>query len=102
MPYCLAPHCPTLVPHGYCPAHTLVQRDRFATRRWYRTVRWARLRRVVLVESNYQCARCGQVRVDLEVDHVEKHHDDPALFWRRSNLQALCRACHSQKTARGG
>ena len=50
---CPEPGCSALVAHGRCPAHYQernLRRTTFAARRWYRTVRWARLRRQVLVE----------------------------------------------------
>ncbi|WP_390622926.1 HNH endonuclease [Ralstonia syzygii] len=34
------------------------------------------------------------------VDHIVPHKGDQHLFWRRSNWQALCKACHDRKTAR--
>jgi 5-methylcytosine-specific restriction endonuclease McrA len=70
-------------------------------RRWYRIARWARLRQQVLIDQAYACATCGCVALDLEVDHIRKHDGDPALFWNRENLQALCPVCHIDKTKRG-
>jgi len=55
----------------------------------------------VLVEAAYQCAQCGQVARQLEVDHIVKHGEDPQRFYDRSNVQALCPACHVAKTNRG-
>jgi 5-methylcytosine-specific restriction protein A len=34
-----------------------------------------------------------------EVDHKKAHHGDQGLFWDRYNWQALCKPCHSRKTA---
>lgn len=48
------------------------------------------------------CVRCreaGRVEAATEVDHIEAHRGDLGLFWRRSNWQALCKPCHSRKTA---
>ena len=100
---CLAPGCAALVTHGRCPAHYQdrnLRRTTFAVRRWYRTVRWTRLRHEVLTESAYACAACGQVALVLDVDHITPHQGDPALFWARTNLQALCHLCHTRKTNR--
>jgi len=55
----------------------------------------------VLIDQAYACAQCGQVTLALEVDHVRKHDGDPALFWMRENLQALCPQCHIAKTKAG-
>jgi len=35
-----------------------------------------------------------------EVDHVEPHRGDHEKFWDPGNHQALCKPCHSRKTAR--
>jgi 5-methylcytosine-specific restriction protein A len=104
--YCTEPGCPTRVPRGRCEAHMPpprqeADRDNVAVRRWYRTARWARLRQAVLVDAAYTCATCGAVQLRLEVDHVTRHHGHPALFWDRTNLQALCPPCHTKKTNRG-
>ena len=104
MQYCAQPGCSVLVPQGRCRSHAVQQehsRDNYAIRRWYRTSRWRRLRAQVLVEAAYECAECRTVQVELEVDHMVKHHGQRALFWSRQNLQALCPICHRHKTARG-
>jgi len=103
--YCSEPGCAVRVPRGRCATHAL-KRDEQArpnvdVRRWYRTERWTRLRAGVLADAAYQCAQCGTVQRELEVDHVTPHRGNPALFWNRKNLQALCPHCHAQKTNRG-
>ncbi|MGR3991461.1 HNH endonuclease signature motif containing protein [Pseudomonas sp. 1121_17] len=48
------------------------------------------------------CIKCqarGLVVVATDVDHIEPHKGDMAVFWDRSNWQALCGPCHSTKTA---
>lgn len=72
-------------------------------RRLYRTARWSRLRTVVLSEEPLcrACMQDGQVTSATDVDHIQPHRGDLRLFWDRENLQALCHACHSSKTARG-
>lgn len=68
-----------------------------AWRAWYGLARWKRLRRDVLLEARYTCARCGVIDGDtrqLVADHVRPHRGDPALFWDRANLQCLCKPCH--------
>lgn len=69
---------------------------------WYFTVRWARLRAEVLAEAPCcrECWALGQLVSSAEVDHITPHRGDPAKFWDRGNLQALCKAHHSRKTAR--
>ncbi len=100
MQYCAQPGCSVLVPRGRCPAHQ-PPRQNVAVRRWYRITSWAWLRRQVIVEQASACAQCGRVTVRLEVDHIRKHEGDPARFWDRENLQALCPHCHVLKTRAG-
>lgn len=45
------------------------------------------------------CQKAGRVEEATEVDHVIPHRGDMALFWDSSNWQALCKPCHSAKTA---
>jgi 5-methylcytosine-specific restriction protein A len=99
MQYCAQAGCPNLVPRGRCPVHA--QRPNVDVRRLYRTAPWRRLRDQVLRESNYTCAQCGHVQVDLEVDHIVRHDGNVTLFWSRANLQPLCKPCHTRKTAGG-
>jgi 5-methylcytosine-specific restriction enzyme A len=101
MQYCAQPGCAQLVPRGRCRTHAVQQehtRDNYAIRRWYRTVRWRRLRARVLRECAYQCATCGQVQLQLEVDHITPHGGNRTLFWSRDNVQGLCPSCHTRKT----
>ena len=103
--YCTEPGCNVRVKRGRCDVHAIVRRESarpdLDVRRWYRTERWTRLRRAVMVDAACQCAACGAVTLRIEVDHVVPHHGDPALFWNRANLQALCHDCHTNKTNRG-
>lgn len=39
-------------------------------------------------------------RLSTEVDHIMPHRGDADLFWDQRNWQAVCRSCHSKKTAR--
>ena len=103
--YCTEPGCPVRVVRGRCDVHAIVRletaRPDVDVRRLYRTERWTCLRRAVIVDAANQCAGCGLVTLRLEVDHVRRHGGDPALFWNRRNLQALCHDCHTAKTNRG-
>jgi len=100
----VVPGCAHLARGRRCPRHAVETehaRPNYALRRWYRTPQWKALRARVLREQAYQCADCGHVVAALEVDHLVKHEGNPRLFWDRTNVQALCRPCHSRKTQRG-
>lgn len=46
------------------------------------------------------CEAIGRLVPAAEVDHIIAHKGDDVLMWDIGNLQALCRPCHSAKTAR--
>lgn len=74
------------------------RRDTSPIRRLYSTARWRRLRWEVLTGARFTCARCGRLEGDtslLECDHIEPHRGCEVLFWRRDNLQCLCKPCHA-------
>lgn len=78
-----------------------------AGRAWYHTAEWRRLRAGVLRDALYTCAMCGRVApsAGLVADHVKPHRWDRDLFFLRSNLQCLCKACHDgakQRSERKG
>lgn len=105
---CAEPRCPVLVTSGRCLAHQPPpkpdHRRRLETRlyrRWYATVRWFRLRDNVRMTAASTCAGCGRVVLELDVDHITPHRGNPKLFWKRENLQALCKRCHALKSAAG-
>ncbi len=65
--------------------------------------RWTRLRRWFLARHPL-CAHCladGRTTTATEVDHVQPLRDGGARL-DQTNLQALCKSCHSRKTAREG
>ncbi|HBO0862562.1 HNH endonuclease [Pseudomonas aeruginosa] len=45
------------------------------------------------------CSDAGKVVEATEVDHIIPHRGDTELFWQESNWMALCKVCHSKKTA---
>jgi 5-methylcytosine-specific restriction endonuclease McrA len=46
------------------------------------------------------CLKQDKLTPTQEVDHIVPHLGDKDLFWDEKNLQALCKPCHSAKTAR--
>lgn len=84
---------------GWCQEHTKTsrrqadsRRDRSAARRVYNSSRWKRLRRMILRrQPNCECGEATN-----EVDHI----DGDVTNCRWDNLQAMCKRCHSRKTAK--
>lgn len=77
-------------------------KDAARNRRLYQDPAWKKAARLFL-RKHPLCAECesvGLVEPATDVDHIEPHRGDRALFWRRSNWQPLCHPCHSRKTAR--
>ncbi len=76
--------------------HAAAQRALYGDARWQRAARRFLRRNPLCVD----CAELGAVEAATDVDHIEPHKGDRAKFWDRSNWQALCKRCHSRKTAR--
>lgn len=106
MRFCATPGCAMRVPKGHCPAHARMReqgRYNADMRHLYFSARWLRLRAQVLDEQPL-CPTCQaerRIEPGTDIDHIVPHRGDLNLFWDRANLQALCHACHSAKTARG-
>jgi 5-methylcytosine-specific restriction protein A len=113
---CVAPGCDELsLPDlSYCQDHEAKRVARLAARRAsagsrgsvpakklydskeWRRARLAQLKRHPLCED---CLELGAVVEATEVDHRVRHEGDRKKFKDRSNLQSLCKPCHSRKTA---
>ncbi|MEM8574196.1 MAG: HNH endonuclease [Pseudomonadota bacterium] len=65
----------------------MVQRDK----------RWPALRLEALRRDGFKCVSCGAA-APLEVDHIKPVRTHPELGFELSNLQTLCRSCHTRKT----
>lgn len=63
----------------------------------YRTQQWKAVRLLVKRRDGWKCVKCG-ARGRLEVDHITALRDGGAPY-DLTNLQCLCPACHSRKTA---
>lgn len=106
---CTRPGCPGIVRAGVCSecGPRKAQRDATydrergsAAARGYDR-RWQRLR-LMYLRSNPFCADCaaaGQVTQATEVHHKIAKRDGGLDQWE--NLQALCKPCHSKRTAAG-
>lgn len=69
------------------------------------TARWRRLREIILNRQPLCAdpfalhAAWGRFEPAVEVDHIVPLTEDLSLAYDEANLQPLCRACHSRKTA---
>ena len=63
---------------------------------FYCSKAWRALRALVLAQEPHcrMCARVGVVRPAVDVDHIVRRRDCPALAFTRSNVQPLCQHCH--------
>jgi 5-methylcytosine-specific restriction protein A len=108
MQFCSEPNCGQLVEGGRCQAHASraarLQHETYArVHRWYVSRRWHYLRLDVLRDEPF-CRACraqGLKVLTVDIDHIRKHDGDQSLFWDRTNLQGLCKRCHTVKTNRG-
>lgn len=104
---CSRPGCGRLQPCAVHKRHKAVgqtYQDRKQAEPWralYKTAAWLRARRAYLAEHPLcaECEQAGRTRAADTVDHVRPHRGDLDLFWQVDNWRALCRSCHSRKTA---
>jgi len=104
---CNEPGCAELIRDGrYCSTHNsahihVYERERGSSAHRGYGARWQRLRRMYLAAHpicvDPEGVHPGQVIPSTDVDHVIALRDGGTS--RDDNLQALCHACHSRKTA---
>ena len=95
---------------GFCKEHEAMaykkQRDYDASRgsstqRGY-DYRWQQTRKGYLAKHPL-CVHCqanGRVTAAAEIDHIIPIQIEPLRKYDRTNWQALCKSCHSKKTAK--
>ena len=96
---CLQAGCPNESHYrGRCAEHARSndRNIRRAGRRIYNTAKWRHTRERVLSEQPL-CATEGCDTISTDVHHIVDL-DDGGDPWARSNLEALCLACHSRIT----
>ena len=100
MPYAAKKHCPAGHPAFTGPACPQCKAKRNAAADARRPSARARgydskwdQARAAFLAAHRHCVRCGATAT--VVDHITPHRGDKALFWRRSNWQAMCAPCHS-------
>ena len=92
---------------GAAPTSELQRsRDRDASqewRSWYKTARWQRLRKSVLIRDGYRCQQTGTLLVGKYpspnspvADHKTPHRGDPKLFWNMDNIQSVSKEYHDR------
>lgn len=103
---CSKPGCPTVHDNSgaYCDEHrpaVLEERPNSAQRGY--DADWKREREAYLLAHPWcMCESCRgskRPRRSEVVDHIIPHRGDQALFWDRSNWQAMAKRCHDRKTA---
>lgn len=85
--------------YGALPQHSSTEHRPHAAQRGYDAL-WRKLR-VMYLRSNPLCIHCqqqGAVTAASEVDHIVPKRSGGSNH--NSNLQALCKSCHSKKTAK--
>jgi 5-methylcytosine-specific restriction protein A len=63
-----------------------------------RSPRWKFVRLQAKRRDDWKCVKCGAAGQQLEVDHIKPVREAPDLAFELSNLQTLCKSCHSAKT----
>lgn len=64
---------------------------------------WWRKHRKVFLHYNPLCVKCsedGYTTPATEVHHTKRHRGDRRIFMDKRYWQALCKPCHSRKTAK--
>ena len=103
---CRKPGCPELTRDGWCHAHKPKDSRGRESAEWHKLYLlpiWRddlRPTQLLLEPFCRECAKRKLRTPATEVDHVKPHRGVWALFVDRSNLQSLCRSCHSAKTMR--
>jgi 5-methylcytosine-specific restriction protein A len=78
--------------------------DRMADKRFYGSKLWRNFRLLYLKEHPW-CVECEKQNRDVpavHVDHIIDRKAAPDRAFDTDNVQSLCHACHSRKTARTG
>lgn len=111
---CSKPGCINKIPRGqkpaYCAEHQRKQSRTYDKQRnpqavaFYNSAAWRKFRANVLAERLHLCEPCrerGELNAADTVHHIIEIKDDWSMRLCRSNVQAICRACHNRVHARG-
>ena len=105
---CNWPGCPEVIKAGerFCQEHwkkhwakqtkSRNTKEGKKDNRFYSSQRWRNLRKRVLSDEPFcrHCKEKGIIQESQEVDHIDGDRTNNS----RSNLQGLCKSCHSAKT----
>jgi len=100
-PLTICRRCNRIATRGlFCDVHAVRRKDDRGTsaQRGYDR-RW-RVFRAHFLRRHPMCADCVDAAAQ-EVHHIQKVADAPELRLLESNCLALCKVCHSKRTARG-
>jgi len=103
---CSWPGCGSLVAQGRCEQHRKKEQREYNHKRGGSTqqgygYKWQQYRERYLRENPMCVIRGPRCMIKAnEVDHIKPHKGDQALFWDPANHQAVCKLCHSSKTAK--
>lgn len=95
---CAEPGCPTLVHKGYCPEHARKPWAGWQSPNRPHDASWYRFRRAYIRAHPFCEWPAGCNRPSEELDHIVPLAKGGAPR-EDSNLQALCRPHHAEKTA---
>jgi 5-methylcytosine-specific restriction endonuclease McrA len=86
------------------PRKELATRARQEDKNFYASKVWRNLRHCFLLRypTCNTCAKHNIVTIATDVHHVIKRESRPDLALEWSNLEALCKSCHSRETGKGG
>lgn len=103
---CGYPGCTNLTDSSRCDCHRKQEQREYDSRRGSPAARgyghrWRVASKAFLAQNPLciECLKNGRLVAAAEVDHIIPHKGNPMLFWDQTNWQALCRRCHSRKTA---
>ena len=104
MPYKIREHQPNpILIKNFHRNATAIKRARIRKdENFYNNLRWRNKRRYFLMK-NKLCSdpfhiHGNRIVFANEVDHIIPRRVRPDLAWNESNLQPLCKSCHSKKT----
>lgn len=65
---------------------------------FYKSTRWADLKKVVYNLYEFKCMKCGANNTEMHVDHILPVSKYPTKRWSLNNLQLLCKGCNMEKS----